>query len=79
MLYSDEELARLDFLIYKDPDCRDRYIVVRRSEWDDIATLQAEVARQGGMRSGCCFIGKLSEAHAFVIGYDYCANWEMKK
>lgn len=54
---------------YKDPDCRNRFVIVD-DKWnlDDLAD---EVARAGGMRWSPFFIGGLQEAQAWLEGYEF--------
>lgn len=63
-----DDAAALGLLVYKDPDCRDRFIIVDAKRWT-LDALISEVARDGGMREGPLFIGTQQGAWGFLQGY----------
>jgi len=66
-----EQLAAEHSLIaYRDPDCRNRYVVVYANEWS-LADLKTEVARPGGMRIGPLFIGSAAACEGWIHGCEW--------
>jgi hypothetical protein len=59
-----------NLIAYRDPDCRDRYVLVYANEWS-MANLRAEVARPGGMRESPLFIGTGAACEGWIHGCEW--------
>jgi len=66
-----EQLAAEHNLIaYRDPDCRNRHVLVYANEWS-LLNLRAEVARPGGMRESPLFIGTAAACAGWIHGCEW--------
>lgn len=66
-----QQLATEHHLIaYRDPGCRNRYVLVYANEWT-VEDLKAEVARPGGMRIGPLFIGTAAACEGWIYGCEW--------